>query len=982
MKNPFNLLHPRVRELIDKLGFHEPTPIQKIAIPKIIKGENALLIAPTGSGKTEACLFPIFSKILEEVESGNEGVFLIYINPLKALTRDLHERILNYTTFLGIKVRPIFGDVKGEYKKPTPEVLITTPESLEKILDISPRWWTYLKNVKFVVIDEIGELANSKRGIQLTILLERLKRITQHKLQRIGLTASVSQPELIGKLFGGSDGELQVIKAVHKKSYHFRVYGLFSAKEKESKLVNLLSDLIDKRHTLLFVNSRYCAEKLHYLLSQSGFEGILPHHGSLEKEERELIETKFKEGLINCVIATKTLELGVDIGKIQQVIQFESPGRVDTLLQRAGRSGHKPDEPAKCSIVTTKIWETLEVLSILDIFHKNRKEEFSVISKPLDVVAKEIMGMILQNFKARKRKKVPKGCTYSIDDIFKTIRQCMYFKDLSRREFYKILEILKKNGLVKTDQELKPGRMFWKLWPFVKDETISWSREFREFFSMIPKRDFFEVIVEEKMKRRKIGTLDFWFVYNYLRPGMTIKLGPTNIKVKEIDETARKVFAIYTSEEGEIPYWRGGEIPTSIIVSSNICNVIDNLENFSQWIRKEDLNKLRKILQIQRKKTNIPSLNRIVIEKVGENITVFLTTFGEKINRTISSLIVEKMLEMDPLTNFIVTPYGFAIISKHIDPIEVLKDVNSSEIENVINNFLINHSGLTKLFEEELSYHFGTVFRKNFGIEFVRNEAIRQIKELFFDINGSKTIIRRIKKGVIKLLVSQVNTPSPLAEEILRHSKEKPFGVDLSKVIEKYLSHEPLTLSELKDVIFENEEVIKNALDQLSIEKNILAITDFSQKDYFFAKVKSKGEWRTIKVPCKVSYILPENWNRYKISLLKNWDTFWKIVKKRKLEEVRISVRRTREKHWFKFKIPLKEKEYFETFLEMLIKTRFQRFEKIDLKIHIAKVPITFIYHNAPTIPLKEIVFNLLSTISLILDAGKLKKYQVTIELP
>ncbi|RLE91890.1 MAG: hypothetical protein DRN04_11745, partial [Thermoprotei archaeon] len=214
---PFTLLNERLQECVAR-KLREPTEIQRLAIPEILRGKNALLIAPTGSGKTEAALLPILDLIYRRCREA-DGVKLVYINPLKALTRDLRDRIEYYATSLGLKVRPLYGDVVKTYRKPTPDIVVITPESLEIVLDWSPKWWPHLRTVRWVIVDEVHELLMSKRGYQLLVLLERLKELARARLQRVGLSATVGDPSKVAELLGGSDGDVKVIEASERRRY-------------------------------------------------------------------------------------------------------------------------------------------------------------------------------------------------------------------------------------------------------------------------------------------------------------------------------------------------------------------------------------------------------------------------------------------------------------------------------------------------------------------------------------------------------------------------------------------------------------------------------------------------------------------------------------------------------------------------------------------------------------------------------------------
>ncbi|MEM2614404.1 MAG: DEAD/DEAH box helicase, partial [Nitrososphaerota archaeon] len=558
---PFDLLDERIQYWIKQLGFSEPTEIQKLSIEPILKGESVLLISPTGSGKSEAAIFPLLHKLLEE--DGYGGVKLLYINPLKALTRDLTERLRRYAHFLNLKVRPLYGDVSKAFRRPVPEIVITTPESLEIILDWASRWWPYFKTIKYVVIDEVHELIFSKRGYQLLVLLERLKQLASREFQRIGLSATVADTDHVANIFGGSDGKLRVIRAYQERVHEFEVKLAIPSTQEEMENpfiagARIVSDYINDKKSLIFVASRYSAERLKAEVEKTGVK-IGVHHGSIGLGEREFSEDAFKRGLLRAVVATKTLELGIDIGDVEQVIQYRSPGQVNVLIQRAGRSLHKPGEKSVCKMVSTDPEDFIECLALVNLFNKGLLEKPTILEKPLDVLAKEILGYALHNYKGRKSYK--RGFSpIDLETIYATIKRCFFFSSLSREEFEEMVKNLINNKLLATEGKVPyPGPKFWNVWRFEESETTEWpSLEFREFFSMIPKRETFSIWVEYGFgKRRKLGELDSSFVYRSLATGMVIKFAGSNWKVSEIDEKKHNVYVVETKESGEVPTWRG-----------------------------------------------------------------------------------------------------------------------------------------------------------------------------------------------------------------------------------------------------------------------------------------------------------------------------------------------------------------------------------------------------------------------------------------
>ena len=336
-------LHPDVLHLAQLKGFAEFTEVQKKAFPKVLEKKDVLLIAPTGFGKTEAALLPILSNLYEE--KGQSGVRVLYITPLRALNRDMLSRLEFYCGQLGLRLGVRHGDTSAyertKQKAQPPDVLITTPESLNALLVFGMR--DALKNVKFVVVDEVHELVYSKRGVSLSLALERLRLLTPFSV--IGLSATVSAPADVAAFLSKS---AEVVDCSHLRSLDLEavrprkgasVPGL--SPETSARLGAIEALVRSHQKSLIFVNTRFLAEGLGALLRGILGEDVAVHHSSLSREARMEVEDAFKNGTLKALVCTSSLELGMDIGQVDLVIQIGSPRQVSRLVQRVGRSGHR-----------------------------------------------------------------------------------------------------------------------------------------------------------------------------------------------------------------------------------------------------------------------------------------------------------------------------------------------------------------------------------------------------------------------------------------------------------------------------------------------------------------------------------------------------------------------------------------------------------------------------------------------------------------
>jgi len=545
----FTALGKEVRSALSARGFDSPTEPQRKALGRLTRGENVVVVAPTGSGKTETATLPIFDAL---AGSDRFGIGALYITPLRALNRDMRERLDWWGETLDIEVDVRHGDTTDYQRQKQannpPDLLVTTPETLQAMLT-GKKLRTALEDVNHIVIDEIHELAVSKRGAQLAIGLERLEELSG-SFQRIGLSATVEDPAEIGSLLtGGRPFDVVEVSVGSNVDIDVRCPDVTESDETlaselvtDSEIashVRAIDELVSAHEaTLIFVNTRQTAEALGSRLRAYGTDvGI--HHGSLAKESRIEVETNFKEGELDALLCTSSMELGIDVGHVDHVVQYNSPRQVARLLQRIGRAGHREGEYSSGTIVTSHPDDIVESLVVAQRSREGAVESARMHHGSLDTVANQIAGLIMDFGEIRAMR------AYDI------VTRAYPFHDLTTDTFKAVVRELEGNRVIWVDEE---------------KDTLEKRRETWQYFyrnlSMIP--DETTYTVEDVASGSQVGTLDERFVVNFAAPGETFVQRGEMWRITEIDEEEETVtVSPIPDPTGEVPSWTGQEIPVA-----------------------------------------------------------------------------------------------------------------------------------------------------------------------------------------------------------------------------------------------------------------------------------------------------------------------------------------------------------------------------------------------------------------------------------
>ena len=554
----FEVLSETLRYLLKEKGLEEPTEIQRLAIPVILRGENALLISPTGSGKTEAAMLPIFDLMLK---SGKKGLMTLYITPLRALNRDLLDRLSWWTRRLDFRMAVRHGDTSKEERRQQtlvpPNLLITTPETLQIIL-VARKFRDILKTVQHVVVDEVHELANDKRGSQLAVSLKRLEKLTGRSLQIVGLSATVGNPEEVAKFMVGIGRNMQVISAFPKKLFSFKVIYHKAKQPSEGPLLpdvavrlqELLNEVRGKK-ALIFTNTRSEAESLasKIRLLDPNYP-VAIHHGSLSVETRSSAEAGIKYGQLAGVICTSSLELGVDIGDLDLIVQYNSPRQASKLIQRAGRSGHSLQKVSRGVIIVQDSDDALEASVLANMGKEGKVEPIIIPEKPADVIMQQVAGMVLESL------------VLKVDEIYSLLKQTYTYRNLTLKELQRILEFM---------SERKPPLLIYREEAVMKPSKSG--PLFEYYFSnlsMIPEEVNYIVIDEEKDE--PVGELDESFVSEYGEIGVKFILAGRAWTITNVLED--RVYVKPAEDPiGAIPSWIGEEIPVTKEVAKEVGRI-------------------------------------------------------------------------------------------------------------------------------------------------------------------------------------------------------------------------------------------------------------------------------------------------------------------------------------------------------------------------------------------------------------------------
>jgi ATP-dependent Lhr-like helicase len=655
-----SLLHPVVAEWFTR-KFSTVTEAQGGAVPLIHAGRNVLVSSPTGSGKTLTAFLAILNELILNATRGDleNRIYAVYVSPLKALANDINENLVKPLAEISelfeekgleppaVRVAVRTGDTlpseRQKQAKSPPHIFITTPESLALVLS-TPVFSRKFEQVEYVIVDEVHDICDSKRGVALSIGLERLQRMCSEEFVRIGLSATVAPIDEVAQFLGGyRDGAprpVEVVEVYRQRDLDLRVLcptgdmTSLSFEVVNSKMYDLLRDMIsDHRTTLVFTNTRSGTESVVYKLKERGVERIGTHHGSLSRETRLEVEDGMRGGTLDAVVSSTSLELGIDIGSIDLVVQIGSPKSVAKGLQRVGRAGHQYGGTSKGRLVVFENDDLVECAVLCRAAHQKMIDRVTIPKNSLDVLAQSLVGMSLER-------------VWSVDEALTLLHGSYCYRDLEPSQLLSVLRYL--GG--KDEFE----GVYSKIWYDTEKNSFGRRRGSRMIFYLnqgtIPEEADFKVFSE---RGALVGSLSEKFVER-LSQGDIFVLGGRSYEFVNIKGT--KAFVKSASgRKPTVPSWTGEMLPRSFDLSVLIGRFrgemrgrleAENESKTLEWLMESfdvDDGSARTICSYFREQATvarIPTDTELLIEGYvdpsGNRSAIFHFPFGRRVNDALS----------------------------------------------------------------------------------------------------------------------------------------------------------------------------------------------------------------------------------------------------------------------------------------------------------------------------------------------------------
>lgn len=816
-----DILHPLVAEWFFN-KFEKLSLTQLYGVKRISDRKNILISAPTGGTKTLTAFLGILNYLVglslkEELEN---KIYCVYSSPLKALSNDIFVNLVNPLNEIGkiaekkgIKMQEIrvglrTGDTtvseRVKMAKKVPHILVTTPESLSIVLT-SPKFVENLRAVEFVIVDEIHAMAN-KRGVYLSLSLERLKEESLIEPVRIGLSATVAPLEEVARfLVGYEDGKEKDCLIAQVPLVKEVEIGLITPTEdileaenpeNQKKLYKILDELIEQhKTTLIFTNTRSATERVVHHLDLH-FPGkytdlIGAHHSSMSKEKRFEIEDKLRKGELKVVVSSTSLELGIDIGSVDLVVLLRSPKGVARALQRIGRAGHMLHANPKGRFVVLDRDDLVECGVLMKNMIEKKIDEVSIPSNALDVLAQQIYGMAISKI-------------WNAENMLKAIRRSYCYHNLSKEDFYDVVSYLA------GDYALEHRNVYAKIWYDASSGEIGKKGKLARVIYMtnigtIPEEGFISVEINSPKERKgqNVGKIDEGFLER-LKRGDIFVLGGQ--KYQFLFTRGMKAYVMAgISRSPTVPSWFSEMLPLSFDVALDIARfrglVKERMKNKAEcinfiksylYIDSLAAENIYRYFREQEKFSEIPDNFNLIIEKFKQDkeYLLFHSLYGRRVNDALARAyaFAAANLRMRDIEMGI-NDNGFFIAGESLDEKKILKAITSANLESVLKEaiektdvlkrrfrhcaarglmILRSYKGRTKsVGKQQLHSHFLFAAVKKLSDEFpILREARREVLEDVMDIEHAKEVLKWVESGRVKV-------------KLLRTPMISPFGLNL-----------------------------------------------------------------------------------------------------------------------------------------------------------------------------------------------------------
>ncbi len=813
----FTILNPYVKTWFERKFKTFAIP-QRFGVMQIHSRNNILISSPTGSGKTLTAFLAILNELIDSSDKGilENKIHCIYVSPLKALNADIEHNLLEPLKEIeaiagkafNIRVAVRTGDTttseKTKMLKNPPHILITTPESLAIVL-ASIKFRDHMKDVQWCIIDEIHSLAENKRGVHMSLSMERLQHMSLG-MTRIGLSATVAPLDDVAQFLAGTERDCMVVDVQYLKQLDLKVMSPVPdlINTTHGDLHHAMYSLIDKlvqehKTTLIFTNTRAATERVVHFLKEKfpknyNDTNIGAHHGSLSKEHRSELESNLRKGKLQCVVCSTSLELGIDIGYIDLVILLGSPKSVARALQRIGRSGHQLHATTKGRIIVMDRDDLVECSVLLKSALEKKIDRIHIPDNCLDVLVQHVHGMALEE-------------KILASDMYAIIKQSYCYRNLTQKDFNEIVDYLAGKFV-----SLEDRNVYAKIWHDEATGMIGKRGRMSRVIHMsnigtIP--DQSGVIVKEGEK--KIGMIDEGFLER-LKPRDIFVLGGNTYRFKFSRGMVAQVDRCYESPP-TVPSWVSEMLPLSFDLAMEIGKFRRLMaEKFEGKKTKEEIIAfIKEYLYVDENATlaiheyfkeqydyvaEIPTDQRILIEHTedeeGRKYIVFHTLYGRRVNDCLSRAIafaIARLQHRD--VEMGISDNGFYLVSHgKFQPVQALKVLKPAELRKVMNLALDQTEVLRRRFRHcanralmILRTYMGHTKRvgrqqvssmilmsavKRISPDFcILREARREVLEDLMDIENAEKVLNLIAQGKIKIAEIYTKIPSPFAFDLV-----------------------------------------------------------------------------------------------------------------------------------------------------------------------------------------------------------------------